>query len=117
MKECCLEKKDKYHTLTCMYGIQKDDTDEFICMAAVEKQTQRTDLWTWGEKGESVRCMERVTWKLKIPYVKQRASGNLLYDSGNLNRGSVTIQKGGMRSGMGGGLGEISHGVPMADSC
>ena len=29
--------------------------------------------------------------KLTIPYVKEIANGNLLYDSGNLNRGSVTI--------------------------
>ena len=34
-----------------IYGIQKDGTDEFIFKAAVEKQTQRTDLWTW-EGGE-----------------------------------------------------------------
>ena len=34
-----------------------------------------------------VRYLERVTWKLTIPYVKQIASGNLLYDSGNSNGG------------------------------
>ena len=40
---------------------------------------------------ERVRCMERVTWKLTLPYVKQIANGNLLYDSENSNVGSVTI--------------------------
>ena len=35
--------------------------------------------------------MERVIWKFTIPYVKQMANGNLLYDSGNSNRGSITI--------------------------
>ena len=34
------------------YGVYKNDTDEIICMAAMETQTQRTDLWTrrgeWG---------------------------------------------------------------------
>ena len=39
------------------------------------------------EKG---RCMDRVTWKFTITYVKLIASGNLLYDSGTSNRGSVT---------------------------
>jgi len=39
---------------------------------------------------ERVRCMERITWKLALPYVKQRANRNLLYDSGNSNRGSVS---------------------------
>ena len=27
---------------------------------------------------ERVRCMERVTWKFTIPYVKQTADGNVL---------------------------------------
>ena len=40
--------------------------------------------------------MERVTWKQTWPYGKQTANGNLLYDSGNANRDSVTIYKGGM---------------------
>ena len=37
---------------------------------------------------ERVRCMERVTWKLTLPYIKQIANRNLLYGSGNSNRGS-----------------------------
>jgi len=37
------------------------------------------------ERGEErVRCIERVTWKRTLPYVKQRANGNLLYSSGAL---------------------------------
>ena len=31
-----------------IYEISKDDTDEPICRAAVEMQTQRTDLWAHG---------------------------------------------------------------------
>ena len=31
---------------------------------------------------ERKRCMERVTWKLTLPYVKQTADRNLLYGSG-----------------------------------
>ena len=42
------------------------------------------------ERKERVRCMERVTWKLTLPYGKQVASGSLLYGSGNSNRGPVT---------------------------
>ena len=38
---------------------------------------------------ERVRSMERVTWKLPLPYVKYIANGNLLYGSGNSNRVSV----------------------------
>ena len=38
---------------------------------------------------ERVGCVERVTWKHTPPYVKQTANGNVLYDSGNSNQGSV----------------------------
>ena len=48
--------------------------------------------------------MERVTWKLTLPYVKQIAKGNLLYISGNSNRGSVSISRGRMGREMGGGF-------------
>ena len=39
-------------------------------------------LMNMGRREERVRCMERVIWKLTLPYVKQMANGNLLYDSG-----------------------------------
>ena len=39
---------------------------------------------------ERVGCMERVTWKHTLRHVKQLANGNLLYDSGNSNWGTVT---------------------------
>ena len=35
----------------------------------MEKQTENR-LMDMGRGGERVRCMERVTWKLKLPYVK-----------------------------------------------
>ena len=38
-----------------------------------------------GRGEERVRCMERVTWKLTLPYIKQIANRNLLYGSGNSN--------------------------------
>ena len=47
--EVSQKEKDKYPILTHIYGIQKDGTKEFICRAAMEEQTQRTDSWTWGE--------------------------------------------------------------------
>ena len=54
-----------------------------------------------------------------VSHVKWIASGNLLYDSGNSNRGSVTTQEGGV----GGveGEREAQEGgdlcIPMADPC
>ena len=43
-----------------------------------------------GRAEERVRRTKRLTWKLTLPYVKYIANGNLLYDSGNANRGSVS---------------------------
>ena len=54
-----------------------------------------------GRVEERVRCMERVTWKLTLPYVNYIANGNL-------------------RDGVGNGR-EVQKGrdicIPMADSC
>ena len=49
-----------------------------------------------GVRGkEKSGFMERVTLKLTLPYVKEIDNGNLLYDSVNLNWGSVTARRGG----------------------
>ena len=59
---------------------------------AGQQWRNRQQIFGHGERGreeegeERVRCMERVTWKLTLPYVKQIANGNLLYVSGNSNR-------------------------------
>ena len=47
-------------------------------------------LTDMGRGEERVRCMARVTWKLTLPYIKLIANRNLLYISGNSNRGSVS---------------------------
>ena len=82
------KEKTKYPTLTHIYEIQKDGPNEPICRAAMEKQTQKTDLWTWGSgdreggmNGESSKAM------CTPPYEKQIASGNLLFGSGSSNKG------------------------------
>ena len=49
-----------------------------------------------GRGEERMRYMERITWKLTLPYVKQIANRNLLYGSGNSNSGSVSTYRGGM---------------------
>ena len=37
--EVSQKEKDKYHVLMHIYGIQKNDTEEFTYRAAMEKQT------------------------------------------------------------------------------
>ena len=48
LKPQCQKEKNKC-ILMHMYGIQKNGTDEPICRAGIETQTQRADLWTAGE--------------------------------------------------------------------
>ena len=55
-----------------------------------------------GGGEERVRCMERVTWKLTLPYVELIANWNLLHGSGNSNRVSVSTERGEMGREMGG---------------
>ena len=64
--EVSQKEKDKY---LIPGHIWRNGSEEFIYRATVEKHTERIDLWTWGGE-ERVRCMERVTWKLTLPYVK-----------------------------------------------
>ena len=101
------KEKYKYYILVYVYEIQKDGIDEFICRAAMEKQTQRTDVWTWGGVEERVGYMERVTCKLTLPYVKQIAKQGLCI---NLEWWSWEGDGREFREG-----GDI--GVPMVDSC
>ena len=42
--EVSQKEKYKYRILTHIYGIQKNGTDELICRAGLEMQTERTDL-------------------------------------------------------------------------
>ena len=60
------------------------------------RHREQTYRHSGKERKERVKCMERVTWKLTLPYAKQIANGNFLYDSTNPNRGSVAIQSSGM---------------------
>ena len=52
------EEQNKYHILAHAYGIQKNDTDEPICRAEIEVQTQRTDLQTQCGDGREGQVRE-----------------------------------------------------------
>ena len=92
-----------------LWGRTESDTTERLNWTELNAYTWNLERWHWriylqGSNGETnienrlmemerreerVRYMERVTWKLILPYVKQIANGNLLYGSGNSNRDSV----------------------------
>ena len=65
-----------------IYGIQKDGTDEPICRGAMEMQTQRRLVDTMGE-AEGGTVGESSVETRTLPYVKQIARGDSLYDAGS----------------------------------
>ena len=72
--EVSQKEKDKYCILTHIYGIQKNGTEEFIYRAAIEKQIQKTDLWTWGE-GEMYGKSNMETYMTMCNIVSQQEFG------------------------------------------
>ena len=50
--EVSQKEKDIYRILMHIYRTQKNGSEEFIFRETMEKQTQRTDLWTWERGGE-----------------------------------------------------------------
>ena len=75
-----------------MYKIQKNGTEEFIYWATVKKWTENR-LMAMGRGEESVRCVERITWKLTLPYAKQIANRNFLYSCLENPKNSMKRQK------------------------
>ena len=73
-----IQNLEKWYGRIYLQGSNRETDIEYIVM----------DM---GRVEERVRYMQRVTWKLILPYVKKIANGNLLYNSENSNRGSVTI--------------------------
>ena len=90
------QKEQNKYILMHICGIQKNGTDEPICRAGIETQTQRMDMWTRGREGAG-----GMNWEIRfdinrVPCVKQIASGNLLYSTGSSAQCSVMAQRGGM---------------------
>ena len=79
------KEKNNYHKLIHIYGIQKNGANEPIGRAVMEMQTQSTDGETWwgGEEGEAGKNGQSSTETHILPQVKQKGSGNLLYDPGS----------------------------------
>ena len=66
--ELSQKEKDKYRILTHIYKSRK-----ILLMNLLARQQERNRhhrLMDMGRWEESMRCMERVTWKLTLPYVK-----------------------------------------------
>ena len=108
------KEKGKYCILIHVYRIQENGTEEFAYRAAMEKQTQRIDLSTWGE-GEMYGKSNMETY---ITICKIDSQQEFAVWLRNSNRGSVSTQRSGMGREM---VGEVQKGddicIPMVDSC
>ena len=98
--EVSQKEKDKYRILTRIYGIQKNGI-ECIYRAAVEKQTQRIDLWTWERGGEGKLYIES-NMETYITICKIDSQWEFAVWLRKSNSGSVSIQRGGIGRKMGG---------------
>ena len=58
------KEKNKYHILTCICGIWKNDLDDLIYKAEIETQTWRTNVWIprWGRGGG-------MNWEIGLTYI------------------------------------------------
>ena len=115
--EISQKEKDIYRILIHICGIQKNSSEEFIYWATMKKQTKNR-LMDMGRGEERLRCMERITWILTLPYVNQIAHGNVLSVSGKSNMGSVSTYRGWDGEGDGREFQKVVDiCIPMADSC
>ena len=108
------KEKDKYHILTHT----EDYWYQRIYLQGSNGETDiENKLTDTGRREERVRCMERVTQKLTLPYVNI-ANGNLLLCLRKLKQGLCINLEGWDAEGDGR---EVKEGgdicIPMADSC
>ena len=89
--EMSQKEKDNYCILIHIYGILKNGNEEFLQGNNGERDIENR-LMGMGRGEERVRCMERVTWKLILPYVKWIVNENLLYGSGNSNAICINLE-------------------------
>ena len=89
--EASQKEKDKYHILTHIYIESRNMILKIYFQASNGETDIENRLMDMGRGKKRVRYMERVTWKLTLPYIKYIANRNLLYGSGNSNRESVSI--------------------------
>ena len=52
LSEVSQKEKDKYYMVLFIRGISKNDTNELIYKTEIDSQTQKTNMFTKGEKGE-----------------------------------------------------------------
>ena len=92
--------KYKYHILMHLHRIQEYGTEEFIYRAAMEKQTQRIDLWTWG-RGEEGEMQGKSNMQTYITICKRDSQLEFAVWLRKLEWGSVSTQRSGMGREMG----------------
>ena len=90
--QCEVSQKNKCHIISLICGIQKNYTDELICKAQIETQTQRTDIWIPGVKGGRMR--QEIGMNIYTPLcIKQITNQNVLCSTGNYTPTKINLKK------------------------
>ena len=77
--EVSQKEKDKYHILSYIYTDSRRMVLKNLFTGQQWRNRQGEQTYGHGERGgEGEICMERITWKLTLPCVKQIANGNLI---------------------------------------
>ena len=86
--EVSKKEKDKYHILMHIYGIYKNGTKNLFTGQQWRKR-HREQTYGPGERGREGEMYGKSNTETDITICKI-ANGNLLYGSGNSNRGSIS---------------------------
>ena len=90
--QCEVSQKIKYHIISLICGIQKNYTDELICKAQIETQTQRTDVRVPGVKGGRMR--QEIGMNIyTLLCIKQITNQNVLCSTGNCTPTKINLKK------------------------
>ena len=86
--------KDKYHMISLICGILKNDTNELIYKTEIELQMQKTNLWLPGGRVGGGINREIGIDIYTLLYIKQITNKDLLYSTGNSTQYSVMTYTG-----------------------
>ena len=94
LSEVSQAEKDKYHIISLLCGIQKNDTNELIYKTETDSQTLKTNLWLPSEESGGGGINQEIGVNIyTLLYIKQIINKDLLYSTGSSTQYSVITNK------------------------
>ena len=92
--EVSQKQKDKYHMISLMCGILKNDTNEFTYKTEIDSQIQKANSWLAKGKGWGGINQEFGIKIYTLLYIKQTTNEDLLYSTENCTQYLVLTYNG-----------------------